>query len=49
MKPRLVILAWKIIVINYTWLLASMRWRQSLCVQMVFMWSEHARRVSSAP
>ena len=26
---------------------ASMRWRQSLCVQVVFMWSEHARRISS--
>ena len=28
---------------------ASMRWKQSLCVQLVFTWSEHARRVSSAP
>ena len=28
---------------------ASMRWKQPLCVQVVFTWSEHARRVSSAP
>ena len=78
MKLRPEIFAWKIITVNYTWLLlfknhffnpqtgstisqgfrlqmsgwpsfASMRWRQSLCVQVVFMWSEHARRISSVP
>ena len=28
---------------------ASMRWKQSSCVHVVFIWSKHARRVSSAP